>query len=468
MEIKLRFLGAAQNVTGSRHLLEANGSRILIDCGIYQERHFQHRNWDPFPVPPSSIDAVLITHAHLDHCGWLPRLVQGGFKGRVYCTAATAEIARIVLLDSAKIQMEDIEHKKKRHQRENRKGKYPLVPLYTIENVENTMTLFSPVRYEKPVKIADGIEAAFYDAGHILGASMIKTKIHNNGQTRSVLFSGDVGRRHKPILRDPTVFDKADYVLIESTYGDRLHERPEDTKQMLKDTINATKKAGGNIVIPSFSIERAQDILYYLNELLIEDQIPDMQVFLDSPMALKVTEVFEKHPELYDREMVELIRQHESPFDFPGLQMVETTSQSKTINRIKGTVLIIAGSGMCTGGRIKHHLVNNISNPQSSILFAGYQANGTLGRLIVDGADPVRIMGQFYPVRARVVRVHGFSGHADRDGLFRWLSNIKQPPKTIFLVHGETDSTTSFAEYLKQKTNWNVQIPNYLDQIILH
>lgn len=467
MQIKLSFLGAAQNVTGSRYLLESEDFKLLVDCGLYQERALRERNWDQFPVSPADIDAVLLTHAHLDHCGWLPRLVKKGFKGKVYATAATLDIARIVLMDSAKLQVEDAEFKKRRHKKEGRKGKFPAVPLYEPVDVEACQALFSPVKYKENREIFPGVEAVFQDAGHILGASMIRLKIDRDGQSRVILFSGDIGRWDKPILKDPTLIEEADYVLVESTYGDRLHQDNGEVKDELEEIINSTWKAGGNIVIPSFAVERAQEVLYHLNELLIEDKIPHLMAFLDSPMAVKVTKVFEKHPDLYDQEMLELIRQQESPFDISGLAMIRTADQSKAINHIKGTSIIIAGSGMCTGGRIKHHLVNNISRPESTILFVGYQAFGTLGRLIVDGKKEVRILGQKYPVRARIARINGFSGHADKAEILQWLAGLKRNPKQVFVVHGETKSANHFADHLRKNMNWNVSVPAYRDEFFL-
>jgi metallo-beta-lactamase family protein len=468
MQIKLRFLGAAQNVTGSRHLLEANGVRILIDCGLYQERHFRERNWDPFPIPPDSIDAVLLTHAHLDHCGLLPKLVKEGFKGRIYCNPATAEIAQIILLDSAKIQEEDAEHKRKRHAKQGRKGPYPDVPLYTTEDAQACFPLFSPVEYRQAIPLGDGVEAAFYDAGHVLGSSIIRAKVRWNGQERIILFSGDIGRPNRPILCDPTVFDAADYVLVESTYGDRLHDEAMDVKKMIGDVINSTKKAGGNIIVPSFALERSQEILYYINELLLEKSIPSMKIFLDSPMASKITEVFQRHSDLFGEQMARFIKNFGSPFNLPQLEMAGDADQSKAINNIKGTVMVIAGSGMCTGGRIKYHLANNISRPQSSIMFVGYQAVGTLGRQIIGGAKKVRILGQQYQVKANIVQVHGFSAHADRYELLTWLKGLQTPPRKVFVVHGEPKSASGFADYLRQQTGWDVSVPAYQDEVVLN
>ncbi len=467
MQIKLKFLGAAQNVTGSRHLLEVNGARLLIDCGLYQERHLLERNWEQFPLAPQSIDAVLLTHAHLDHCGLLPKLVREGFGGRIYCTTATAEIAKIILLDSAKLLEEDVEHKLKRHKKEGRIGPYPVVPLYTTADAETCFPQFSPVSYKQPIEIGKGIEAAFYDAGHVLGSSIIKVTANKDGEERTILFSGDIGRPDKPFVCDPTVFKKADYVLVESTYGDRIHHDTKDIENIIADVINSTKKAGGNIIVPSFALERSQELLYYLNELLLKDQIPHLMVFLDSPMATKITEVFKNHPELFCERTAEFIKRHHSPFNLPGLKMVEATEESKAINHIKGTVMVIAGSGMCTGGRIKHHLVNNISRPESTIMFVGYQAAGTLGRQIVDGEKKVRILGQEYPVKAKIVRIQGFSAHADRDELLKWLEGLKTAPRGVFVVHGEPDSSNNFSDYIREKTGWKVTVPNYQDEIIL-
>ena len=467
MQIKLKFLGGAQNVTGSRYLLQADGSKLLIDCGLYQERHMRERNWDPFPEPPDSIDAILLTHAHLDHCGWLPKLVKDGFRGKIYATPATAEIAKIVLLDSAHIQEEDAFYKSKRHRKEGRKGPHPDVPLYTQDDAEACSDHFSPVRYKQTKQIANGIKATFHNAGHILGASMIKVELALNGQTRTIVFSGDVGRWDVPILKDPTIFEQADYVLTESTYGDRIHPDTVNIKELLAEVVNTTFEKGGNIVIPSFALERSQEVLYRLNELLLEKKIPQLQVFMDSPMAINVTEVFKKHSELFDEEMVEFIKNHESPFDFPNLNMTRATSESKEIKNHKGPCIIIAGSGMCTGGRVKHHLVSNISRPESTVLFVGYQAVGTLGRIIVEGTDEVRVLGQKYRVKARIAQIQGFSAHADRDELLKWITGLKTAPRHIFTVHGEPETITSFVSFLKDKTGWEVTAPNYLDEVSL-
>jgi metallo-beta-lactamase family protein len=463
MNIKLSFLGAAQNVTGSRYMVETNGQRLLVDCGLYQERDLQGRNWDPFPIPPKSIDTVLLTHAHLDHCGLLPKLVRDGFTGKIYCTDATSEIAQIVLLDSAHLQEEDAEYKRRRHEQEGRKGPYPEVPLYTTEDAEAVSDHFSAIRYEQPIQVGKGLEAIYYDTGHILGAAAIKLRVGRNGDARSVLFSGDVGRWDKPILRDPVLIDTADYVVVESTYGDRLHTDRKDIDQTLQEVITSTAKAGGNIVVPTFAVERAQELLYHLSGLLRENRIPGLPVFVDSPMAIRVTDVFEHHPEYFDEQMIELIRRHESPLDFPGLTETRSVEESKRISDHKGSAIIIAGAGMCNGGRIKHHLVNNISGQQNTVLFVGYQAFGTLGRHIVDGAENVRILGQRYDVKARIAQIHGFSAHADRDELLRWLSGLKTAPRHVFVTHGEPEASRFFSGFLREKTGWTTSVPRFQD-----
>jgi metallo-beta-lactamase family protein len=468
MQARLRFLGAARNVTGSRHLLEVDGTRVLVDCGLYQERQFASRNWDPFDVPPASIQAVLLTHAHLDHCGLLPKLVKEGFQGRIYCTAATAEIARIILLDAAKIQEEDAAYKRKRHKKEGRAGPRDDLPLYTVADAEACTPFFTPVPYGQEVPIAPAVRATFSEAGHVLGSSFINVNVSQNGQTRDVLFSGDVGRMHRPLIRDPDAVKSGDYILVESTYGDRRHDDRADIKTTIAETINATKAAGGNLIVPSFALERSQELLYYISELLREGAIPHIMVFLDSPMASAITKVFRQHSELFDVEMRRRFQLKDSPFDFPGLKFTETTTESKAINAIKGTVVVIAGSGMCTAGRIKHHLANQIARPESTIMFVGYQAVGTLGRRILDGDPEVRILGTNYPVKARVVQIPGFSAHADREELLRWLSSLPKPPRKLFVVHGEAESAQRFAEYVRAQTGWDVIVPEFREEVVLN
>ncbi len=461
METTLTFCGAARNVTGSRYLLQAGGTRFLVDCGMYQEHHFLYRNWEPFRVDPGSLEAVLVTHAHLDHCGMLPRLAASGFRGRIITTPATADIAQIILQDAAKLQEEDAAYKKKRHQKEGRQGPYPEEPLYTMADVEKTLPLFDTVDYDTPLRLAGGVTATFRDAGHVLGSSMIRLVFDEGKESRTLVFSGDLGRWHRPILEDPEPLVAPHYIVMESTYGDRTHGDPHDIPGQLAEIINSTVRAGGHVVIPSFALQRAQEILYYLNGLLIEGKIQPIDVYLDSPMAIKITEVFKRHHELFDAEMHKLLDSHHSPFDFPHLKMVETTDESKELNFLRKPSVIIAGSGMVTGGRIKHHIVNNISRPESTILFVGYQADHTLGRLIIEGAKSVRIFGEPRPVRARIANIGGFSAHADRDDLLHWLSTLKEKPRKVFITHGEEKSAEHFARYLKEKTGYDALVPYY-------
>ncbi|MBE0478146.1 MBL fold metallo-hydrolase [Candidatus Aerophobetes bacterium] len=465
--MSLQFLGAANNVTGSSYLLDVDETRILVDCGLYQEREFKHRNWEPFPVDAKSIQFVLLTHAHLDHCGLLPKLVREGFEGKIICTSATKKIAQIVLVDAARIQEEDAKLKKERHQREGRKGPYPELPLYTQQDAEAVFSLFETVEYETELKLNRSVKTIFYDAGHILGSAMVKVNASSDNEQRAIVFSGDVGRCDKPIVRDPTFIRQADYILVESTYGDRALEGSLDTKEKLADTVNSTERKGGNIVIPSFAIERTQELLYVLNELLIEDRISHLMTFVDSPMAINVIDVFKQHPEYFDEDMLQHIESESSPFYFKNLKLTRTTSESKAINHLRGSCIIIAGSGMCTGGRIKHHLIHNISRPESSILFVGYQAKETLGRQIVGGAKEVRIHGSMRTVKAEVSQINGFSAHADKNELLKWLAGFELPPRKLFVVHGEDNATSEFARLVRENYGWNVAIPEYKSKAIL-
>ncbi len=468
METRISFLGAAENVTGSRTLVQANGARVLIDCGLHQERQYRERDFKPFPFPPADIDAVLLTHAHLDHCGYLPRLVREGFRGKVYCSRATAEVARIVMHDSAFLQMEDVKHKRKRHRRQGRKSPHPYEPLYTIDDAKACTPLFQPVRLRQPVQVAAGVTAFFRNAGHILGSSSIRLELGEGEAQRSIIFSGDVGRHDKPIIRDPAQFEQADYVVMESTYGDREHGPERDIPGEIAQVINDTVAGGGNVLIPSFAIERAHEVLYHLNSEMRAKRIPRLMTFLDSPMALDVTEVFERNPQIFDEEMTELVNNGQSPFAFPELFRSRTADESRAINGIKGSVIVIAGSGMCTGGRIKHHLIHNIGRPESTVMFVGYQADGTLGRQIVDGKKTVRIMGHDRNVRSRIVRIRGFSAHADRNELVRWLSDLEKPPRRVFLAHGERDAARSLGELVAERLGWEFEVPGYRNEYVLH
>lgn len=439
--------------------------RLLVDCGLFQERRLARRNWDPFPVPPNTIDAVILTHAHLDHCGYLPKLVNDGFHGKIYCTPATADLVKIILQDSAHIQEEDARKKKRRHEREGRKVRYPEVPLYDAEQARAVFPLLSPVAYYESFTLPGDVTAVLRDAGHILGASTVELTVGTKGDKRTILFSGDLGRWNRPLVRDPDFVTRADYVVVESTYGDRYH--PDNSvgelEDQLADVINSTLQLGGNIIIPSFAVERAQELLYHLKRLMEYQRIPKTPVFLDSPMAQSVTRVFASHSEFLDEKIERSFRAGDSPLDFEELVMVQSVDQSKSLNYRIESAIIIAGAGMCNGGRIKHHLVNNIGRNKNTVLFVGYQAEGTLGRQIVDGQHPVRIFGQMWDVRARIVQIESFSAHADRPDLERWLGALEAPPRTVFIVHGESEASEVFSTEMSEKTGWRFEVPKYRD-----
>ncbi|MGC8977491.1 MAG: MBL fold metallo-hydrolase RNA specificity domain-containing protein [Candidatus Ratteibacteria bacterium] len=461
--MKIKFLGATKNVTGSKFLLECNGKKLLIDCGLFQERELKNRNWEKFPILPEEIDYILLTHAHLDHSGYLPKIVKDGFSGKILCTPPTSEITKIALIDSAKLQVEDAEKKRKRHEKEGRKTPYPEIPLYDVSDAMNVFKFFEPLPYNEEIKIAENLKVIFYNSGHILGSSFIK--VISDG--KEIIFSGDIGRKGSPILSNPYILEKADILIMETTYGDRVHEKREIAEEKLENIINETKKNGGNIVIPTFAIERTQEILYYLKKLLSENRIPHLITFLDSPMAIEVTEVFKKYNSYLDGEAEKLLEKKLSPFDFPLLHFTRSVEESKMINHIKGSAIIMAGSGMCTGGRIKHHLINNIEREESSIVFVGYQAKGTLGREILE-KDQVRILGNFYKVKAKIEKIDGFSAHADMNELIEYLDGFKKLPEKIFLVHGEEEVINNFSQILRKKyQNIEIIIPSYLEEFEL-
>jgi metallo-beta-lactamase family protein len=467
MDIRLTFLGAAGNVTGSRYLVEAGGKRLYVDCGMFQEWRFKTRNWQPGPVAPADIDAVILTHGHLDHCGLLPKLVRDGFAGRIHCTAATADIASIVMEDAGTIQEEDARSKRKRHLREGRSGPHPEEPLYTHRDAVAAGKRLTKVPFGAAVRVADGIEFELTAAGHILGAASVILRLGGPGQPRTLVFSGDLGPWDMPIIEDPQPPTQADYLVIESTYGDQDHDPPQAVPEALAKVIRETADAGGNLVIPSFSVERTQDLLYHLNLLRREGRVPDLPVFVDSPMAIRVTEVFARHPELFDEEARALLRAGRHLSDFPGLRLCRTREESQAINFQKRPAIIIAGSGMCTSGRIKYHLEHNLERPESTVLFIGYQASGTLGRDILDGTPVVRLLGAMRPVRARVAEIRGFSAHAGRSDLLRWARAFREKPRHVFVTHGEPENAAAFAESLRRECGYEASVPAYLETVTL-
>ncbi len=467
--MKLTFLGANRQVTGSCYAIHTDRVTVVIDAGMFQERAFLERNWNPFPINPDRIDALLLTHAHLDHCGLIPKLVHEGFHGPIYTTAPTVDLAQLVMADAAKIQEEDAAYKQLRHKRECREGRFPCVPLYTVQQAEAVMRHMRPVEYKQPIKVAEGITATFRDAGHILGSASIQVTVLYKGIEKKLLFSGDVGRWDQPLLQDPTLFDgpaQLDAVIMESTYGDKEHPDT-DPNQQLAQVIRDTAARGGKVIIPTFAIERAQELIWRISQLLAAKQVPSIPIYLDSPMASEATAIFLKYPQWMDDATRKLIAAGRDPLHFPTLHILQTAEQSKAINDRKEPCVIMAPSGMCTGGRIKHHLRNNLPNPRNTVLFVGYQAIGTLGRQILDGNREVRIHGQMIPVQAHLQQIAGFSAHADRSDLLRWISAFNQPPKNLFLTHGEERVSLALAQRITADKHWNVTVPNYRQTVEL-
>ncbi len=450
--MKLSFHGADRGVTGSCHLIECAGKKILIDCGLYQGgREIVEENSAPFGFDPADIDYLLLTHAHLDHCGRIPLLAKQGFTGEIITTAATVELARLVMLDSAGLQEEEARYQMRRARRRgNHHHGKEIEPLYTTLDTLNSLEYFGrKVNYSEPLTLAPGIRATFLDAGHILGSASILLELEEDGRQRRVLFSGDLGYSGRAILRSPTPPPQVDVVVMETTYGDRLHKQLQPSIDELYMAINETVGRGGNVIIPTFALERAQEILYYLREGVESRRIEHYtNVFLDSPMAISATRIFERHPECYDAETLKVSSDGGDPFNLPGLHFTRETAESMAINQIDGGAVIMAGSGMCTGGRVRHHLKHNLWNHKNSVVFVGYAAQGTLARRIIEGEERVRIFGEEIPVRASIHTIGGFSAHADQAELLDWYRHTGSPEMT-FLVHGEEDSMATFAKKLK-------------------
>ncbi len=459
--MKLSFHGADRGVTGSCHLIECADRRILIDCGMFQGgRELDEENAEPFGFEPAAIDYVLLTHAHLDHCGRLPLLVKRGFRGEIITTAASLELSRLVLLDAAHLQEEEFRHQARRSARHG-KRQGTSEPLYSLLDALNTLGRFGRnASYGQPLEVAAGIRATFLDAGHILGSASIFLELEEGERRRSVLFSGDIGNAGRALLRDPVTPNRTDVVVMETTYGDRLHKPLQLSVEELYEAVANTFSRGGNVVIPTFALERAQELIYYLREGVEQSRLmPSTQVYLDSPMAISATEIFESHPECYEAKTAELFRAGRDPFHLPGLHFVREAAESMALNNIKGGAIIMAGSGMCTGGRIRHHLVHNLWRPESTVIFVGFAADGTLARRIIDGAKEVTIRDEKIPVRARIQTINGFSAHADQAELLAWHSQVHAG--RTFLVHGEENVMGQFAAKL---TGTSVEMPK-LNQI---
>lgn len=463
MSAQITFLGATGTVTGSRFLFETAGKKILVDCGLFQGlKSLRLRNWEPFPVSPSTIDEVLITHAHLDHCGYLPRLCTQGFRGVVRSTYATADLCSIILRDSAHLQEEDARWANKKGFSKHK----PALPLYTKSDVERCLELLQPLHYGQDLMLEGGVRIKFKDAGHILGSSFIDIKFPADGGLRRVLFSGDIGAPDRPIVRDPTQVFEVDYLILESTYGNRRHSEGNPAGELAR-IVNETVHRGGMLIIPSFAVERAQELLFHLRTLEERHEVPVLPVYLDSPMAIEATEIFKKWKTLYDMQSLMLTIDGTDILKPRDLHIVKDAEDSKQLHGLSGPGIIISGSGMLEGGRILHHLQYRLPHPEHTVLFVGYQAEGTRGRAILNGKPSIKIHGQEVPVRARVESIDGFSGHADWREILAWLMGFNRPPRLTFLVHGEPEASQALAAKIEEVLGWKTIIPEFLQKVTL-
>ena len=458
--MKLTFHGAARTVTGSMHLVETNGVRLLLDCGLFQGRRKEtyERNLN-FPFDPASIDAVILSHAHIDHSGNIPNLVKQGFQGPIWCTPATRDLCVAMLRDSGYIHEHDVFYLNK-HRR--RKGLPPVEPLYTRQDADAALPAFVTIGYGRPFPVVPGVRLTFLDAGHILGSAITLLDIEEKGKTQRLVFSGDLGRPGLAILRDPEMVGAADVLIMESTYGNRLHDSTGEAERMLRNVINDTYRRRGKVIIPSFAVGRTQELVYGLHRLADAHKIPDLPIFVDSPLAVNVTEIFRLHPECYDEEVQEFINRdsHRDPFGFRRLRYIRDVEDSKALNFLRDSAVIISASGMCEAGRILHHLKNNIGDTANTILFVGFQAEHTLGRRILDGHEQVRIFGKEYRVRAEVESIDGYSAHADQKELLAWVEGFdSQRLQHVFLVHGEEEAALVLAEEVRQRGVRHVRVP---------
>lgn len=467
--MKVTFLGATKTVTGSNFLVEGAGKKFLVDCGLFQGQAADElQNEQDFPFDIDSIDFMLLTHAHIDHSGRIPKLFKDGYKNKIYATKATCDLCAIMLPDSGHIQEMETEWKNRKNER---KGEPKKEPLYDVETALRSLELFEPVEYDKLIEIDDNIHIRFNDAGHMLGSAIIEIWIKENEKNKKIVFTGDLGNNDIPLLSEPTMIEDADYLVMESTYGDRHHMKNDEKAELFIDIVTDTIRNGGTVVIPSFAVGRTQEILYELNNLKEKRHDNDFQkkyeilmhipVYVDSPLAISATEVFKENMDLFDEKTQRLIKSGDNPLEFPGLKFTRTSEESKELNESNESSIIISASGMCEVGRIKHHLKHNLWNPKSTILFVGYQAPGTLGRKIVDGAKLVKIFGEDIAVNARVEYIEGYSGHADQEGLMNFVYSFVKKPSHIFLVHGEPEGQKVLKNMIVDNTHIPVTIPGY-------
>ena len=459
----LQFLGAAGTVTGSRYLLEAGGERLLIDCGLFQgEKELRLRNWSPFPVDPSSIQWLVLTHAHLDHTGYIPRFINEGFRGQILATPATVDLAHLLLPDSGHLQEEDAAYANKRRFSKHE----PALPLYTYEEAVNSLEFFRAVDESKPLEVSSHFVLRFFPAGHILGARSIEVTARENGSVRRVLFSGDLGRYQQLIIRQPALPDLADYLLLESTYGDRLHPS-DDFRARLGSIVENTAAHGGSVVIPAFAVGRTQELLYILRELITQEKMHSLPIYLDSPMAIDATDLYRRHHEDHNLEMDQLEAQGIKPFSPPDVHFARSVEESKALNDSRFPMIIISASGMATGGRVLHHLARCLPDHRNTILFVGFQAAGTRGQIIQSGARAVKMHGESVPIRARIESMENLSAHADCGEIVRWLGQFRKAPNKTFLVHGEPGAAQALQEKITCQFHWEVGVAAYRQKVSL-
>jgi metallo-beta-lactamase family protein len=462
--MNIKFFGATREVTGSCYLVQVNNKNILIECGMFQGSHEHERhNHDAFPFDVSELDAVIVSHAHLDHTGRLPMLIKEGFHGCIYTHNATVDLCKIMLVDSGYIHEKEARWENKKRER---KGLTLVEPLYTTAEAETTCQYFKGLTYNVELEICEGVKLTLRDAGHIIGSAIVELTLTEHDVSKKVVFSGDLGHKNAPILRDPFTIKHADLVIMESTYGDRLHLSWEDTWQEMGQIIAHAKSSKGNILIPAFTVGRTQELLYEFKQHFDEWQLGDWQIFLDSPMGIKATNVYAKHREVYDKKAIDIAQHDDGIFDLPNLHMSETTEYSMKINQISSGAIIIAGSGMCTGGRIKHHFKHNIWRENSHVLIVGFQARGTLGRSLVDGCENIKLWGEKVQVKANIHTVGGFSAHADQQGLLDWYQGFENKPPVV-LVHGEVEAMDILAQKLKHQHDVNVTQASYKQNIVI-
>jgi metallo-beta-lactamase family protein len=460
--LKLKFLGAARTVTGSCFYMECNNLKFLVECGMYQGEDEEEINKDAFDFNPEEIDYVFVTHAHLDHSGMLPRIVKEGFKGRIITTSATKDLLEIMLYDSAHIQESDTEWLTRKALRA---GKPPVIPLYTTEDVMNVMPLIDIKKYGEIFHIGNGIKYRFLDAGHILGSGTLELWFQDSPKEKKIVFSGDIGKKGNPIIKDPLNPVEADFIVMESTYGNRLHKPLKESIDELVDAVKTTIKRGGNVYIPSFAVGRTQDLLYILNNLVRKKRLYNINVYLDSPLAQEATKIYLSHPECFDEDAKKLFTTKDYN-DSIKLHFVQSAQESMALNKIKSGIIVIAGSGMCEGGRIRHHLKHNLWRSECSVIFVGFQGKGTLGRQIVDGAKTVHILGEEIAVKASIYTINGFSAHADQAELIEWISFFKDSPE-VFIVHGEEEVSMVFSSLVNERFGLKTYVPEKGEMFML-